>query len=107
MTEETMAAAKAALVANGFVANDDGTVYTKYRNKGTVERTRYEVVDGGFHRFFKGEQAEHSLLPKGDPAWDGLPPGARNGVSASEYPKFFQWVWPAEDILKIYGGTSA
>lgn len=106
MTEETMAAAKAALVAHGFVANADGTVFTLTRKNG-VERTRYEVVDGGFKRFFRGEPMEHSLLPKGDPAWDGLPPGARNGVSASEYPKFFQWVWPAGDILKIYGGTSA
>lgn len=96
---DAMQAARDALKAKGFT--EDGDVYTSSR--GDVERTRYEAVAGGFKRFFKGEAMFHSMLPEDDPVFEGLPPSVRNGVDADKYPRFFQWVWPAEDIVSIYG----
>lgn len=92
--------AVAALKARGFVEKDDGTL-VEYRNG--AERTRYVLVGGGFERHFKGERMVHSMLPEDDPVFDGLPPSVRNGVDADKFPRFFQWVWPAEDIVSIYG----
>lgn len=89
---DAMQAARDALKAKGFT--EAGDVYTSTR--GDVERTRYEAVDGGFKRYFKGEAMLHSVLPE----WQGV--SGLDGANPAQA-ACFQWVWPPEDIATIYG----
>lgn len=98
----TMDEAKAVLLAHhfGFVEAEGGALV---RTRAGKERTRFVPVEGGFEHYFNGEKQPHSLLPAGHPVWDGLPPGVRNGLDAAQFPRFFEWVWPPGEIVKVYG----
>lgn len=92
----TMEEAKAALEAYPFfVANDDRTLFTRVKPGGRVT-DRYEVVDGGFRRSYKGEPVPHSVAAK----WVGV-----NGLDHNNpaHGDCFEWVWSPDEIVKVYG----
>lgn len=110
----TMEEAKAALLAHhfGFVEDESGALV---RVRDGVERTRFVPVDGGFEHYFRGEKQAHSLKPPSDPAWDavyaalgqqrqdGVLPRFMEGHTPETSPQFYQWVWPPDEIVKVYG----
>lgn len=104
-----MSAATDALLAYGFVPDGKGLVKT---NPATgQQRTRYETVEGGFHRFEREDGGWRQYPYTIHPDWEGVgglafdEKQARGQLSAKVKPECFEWVYPAAFVEGTYGAA--
>ncbi len=80
-----------ALTAYGYVRDEGG----RYTRPGR-QTDEWEPVDGGFARFNRGVRTPFTVSAAGE----GVA-----GIDAArpEHEAFFVWLWPDEEVARIYG----
>lgn len=88
-------AAKDELIAYGYELQGDG----KYRRPN--KRTQvWEPVDGGWLRFDDNGNGEEPEVYKLGDDYDGVA-----GLDKVRHPHAFEWLWPEEEVERIYAGA--
>lgn len=95
-----------ALTGYGFQSTEEGLVF---RGPLGQKRTRYVAVDGGFNRYEWEDGAWRQYPYTIHPDWEGIAGLAFDAKQAAMFegarlkPDCFEWVWPEDEIVTVYG----